>query len=149
MGYIYDIFFPMEMKDVNLFIDVDYTLIDWHTDEAQINQNVLDFIKYWANQWPESTITVWSLGGQEYAQAWANEVLGKEITNYICIAKYPRIPLPNELYVDDSPLESYARLSLHPKLIGDWISRRDGRIIPIVVSPTLGPIPATTFTTSN
>lgn len=145
MGYIEDKFFPIKMGDVNLFIDVDYTLIDWHQDEAQINQNVLDFIKEWTEKYSDKTITIWSLGGQEYAQAWANEVLGKEF-KYICIAKYPRIPLPNDLFIDDSPEASFAASCVHPKLIGDWTSRRDGRIIPIAVSPTLGPIPATQTT---
>ena len=108
-----------------LFVDVDDTLILWSKDlrnglyatHYEPNIDVVHFVRVWRQFHPDGEITVWSLGGKDYAEKHASDHLPGLYD--VCVAKYPRIPNPGEVYLDDDPLPIYRAATIHPDGLGE------------------------------
>lgn len=130
----------------HLFVDCDDTLVMWTWGEAVgVHRNALPvpskrvarFVKaWWAAKPDRRRVTVWSLGGAE----WAAEVAARCLPG-VRLAdaqeRYPKLPLPGEIFLDDDPFDTYASQAIHPKhlcsepdffhggqagmVAGDWI----------------------------
>lgn len=102
-----------------LFVDVDDTLILWSagTDFAtkfEPNEAVIAFARKWRDVYPDGEIIVWSLGGKDYAGEHRRKLLPFAHRHE---AKWPRIPEPGDLFLDDDPLPSYRHATLHPHVV--------------------------------
>ena len=109
---------------MRLFVDVDDTLILWskelkgglYATKYERNEAVARFVRIFRQTHPEGIVIVWSLGGQEYAAKHAREQIPGLYNE--CRAKYPAIPVPGDLFIDDDPLPSYRSAFIHPDALG-------------------------------
>lgn len=106
------------MKE-HLYVDCDDTLVLWSWGGARAphlpaeNRRVAEFIRAWAVAAPERRVTVWSLGGEEWARAVAERMLpGLPVE---IAERWPKLPEPGELFIDDDPFPTYAHETIHPK----------------------------------
>lgn len=101
-----------------LFVDVDDTLILWEkgsggTTKWEPNHPIIAVV--YSAQRQGTDVTFWSLGGEKYVQ---DRVLECPITlsdRWAYESKWPRIPEPGDLFIDDNPLPSFAAATIHPR----------------------------------
>lgn len=103
--------------DERLFVDVDDTLIKWGADASfmakfEPNERVIWFVRNWCQTHPAGRVTVWSLGGKDYAAKHGHDLLPD--VEHDAMAKEPLIPHPGWLFLDDDPLPSYRSAAIHP-----------------------------------
>lgn len=103
----------------HLYVDCDDTLVLWSWGGATAphlpaeNRRCADFVRRWLAANPGRRVTVWSLGGEEWAAAVAARVLpGVEVET---AERWPKLPAPGELFIDDDPFPTYANETIHPK----------------------------------
>lgn len=104
-----------------LYIDIDDTLIKWHdgpgfVTEWDPNPKVFDAIRRHAHEF--DVVIIWSTGGGDYAwKMWHHPRLTGMVENLVfgCESKWPRIPGPGDVFIDDDPLSSFASATIHPK----------------------------------
>lgn len=114
-----------------LYVDVDDTLITWaagpeFATEWVPNQKVFAAIERHVREF--DTLVIWSLGGGQYAwDMWehpANRPFRRPIDALNAEAvfrgfgfesKWPRIPGPGDVFIDDDPLPSFRSATIHPK----------------------------------
>ena len=101
---------------MRLFIDVDDTLVRWLDLEGnwEPNEKVIHFANEWRKFHPQGEIVVWSLGGKDYAGQWRWRLLPFA---HRYEAKWPRIPEPGDIFIDDDPLETYRSATIHPEVL--------------------------------
>lgn len=105
-----------------LYVDVDDTLIIWMdplegriSHEWKWNRSVIQFMRMWKGE-----IILWSSGGKEYASIWADRLFrAHEIAVDRVDAKWPVIPVEDDVFLDDSPFSIWASHSLHPRELAD------------------------------
>lgn len=112
---------------VRVFVDVDDTLVRWApetrgvihpygkgADDWEPNCDVIHLLRALKAEGAE--ITVWSGGGEEWADYWADKLIPNLYDN--AMDKYPRIPSQGEVYIDDLDSEGdyypWQRLAIHP-----------------------------------
>jgi hypothetical protein len=110
-----------------LFVDVDDTLVRW----APETRGVIHPYGRGAEDWEPNCdviylmrvlkdagyhITVWSGGGEDWAEKWANKLV--PLLYDKAEGKYPRIPESSDIYIDDLDSEGdyypWQRLCIHP-----------------------------------
>lgn len=108
-----------------LYVDIDSTLILWQMPttgsfltEWSPNCIVIDFVNEWVRH--RSTpffVIYWSSGGLEYTRNIVKQVreMGITLPVGICLSKYPRLPMPTDIYLDDDPLPSFSYSTIRPK----------------------------------
>jgi len=69
-------------------------------------------------QWP-GTIIIWSQGGANYAKEMAEKALTPAMLATVSAfeAKWPRLPQSGDVFLDDSPLETFAKMTLDPRTL--------------------------------
>jgi hypothetical protein len=100
-----------------LYVDIDDTLVRWKdpiqgrlVSEWEWNDHVIEYMRRWKGR-----IVVWSSGGVDYASMWANRLEQKVGLAVSAVeAKWPRIPLPDDVFLDDMPMDSFKDSALHP-----------------------------------
>lgn len=101
-----------------LFVDVDDTLIKWESsggelaDTWKVNANVVGYVCNWLDKHPEGCLYIWSSGGRDYARTWAERVFPGWDCRYM--AKMPIKPEPGDTFLDDSPMDIFASVTIHP-----------------------------------
>lgn len=117
---------------MRVFVDVDDTLVRWApetrgvihpygagADDWEPNCNVVRLLQ--ALKAEGAFITIWSGGGADWARKWADKL----VPNLYDVAadKYPRIPMSDEIYIDDLDAEGgfypWQHLCIHPLDLGD------------------------------
>lgn len=111
-----------------LYVDVDDTLVHWlghregphpygiGAERWEKNEGVFAV----ADEWLRSgrRVVVWSGGGAEYAGLWAQRFWPNWPTGLEYAAKWPKVPMPDDVFIDDCPMASFARQNIHPGEIG-------------------------------
>lgn len=102
-----------------LYVDVDDTLVKWHDPvegnlitEWEANWPVIRYIFHWLWENPEGEVVIWSTGGEEYAQQWAQKIL--PAYKWEAMEKYDRDPQLGDVFIDDDPMPAYAAVNIHP-----------------------------------
>lgn len=103
----------------HLYVDVDDTLILWGKPYGDVgnpvpNADVIEFVKRWHKANPHGRITIWSLGGKDYAGKWAVET---GVPHDDFSDKFWVSAKPGDLFIDDDPLACYAQDTIHPDFI--------------------------------
>lgn len=116
-----------------LYVDVDDTLITWaagagFATEWEPNAKVLAAVE--RHMWEFDELIIWSLGGGQYAwEMWHHErlaalrgpiearlrITGECVYGFGFESKWPRIPKPGDVFIDDDPLPSFAGATIHPR----------------------------------
>lgn len=100
-------------------MDCDDTLVRWLdavegrlVTDWEPNEKVVAFVKQWQAEHPEGLIIVWSSGGKDYARMWGDRILPDVPFDYS--SKWPVIPGPTDLFIDDMPFDVWKSHSIHP-----------------------------------
>lgn len=108
---------------MRLFVDIDDTLITWKEPasgkfitEWEPNSLVIAEVYRW---WREAKgdVVFWSTGGADYARQRVQECPITISDTWTYESKYPRIPQPGDVFLDDDPLSSYASVAIHPRAL--------------------------------
>lgn len=110
-----------------LYVDVDETLILWDrgagwASKWKPNLDVLAYLRAWTEA--GNQFVLWSSGGRRYSKKMWNEPALLEIhQGFLCPEsfqdKYMRIPLPDDIFLDDDPWETWVENTIHPdEIIG-------------------------------
>lgn len=117
----------MESPAGTLYVDVDETLILWadgagFVTEWEPNPRVFAALRRHAREF--EGVIIWSSGGGEYAwKMWHHERLREyreaverdmDCPAFGFIAKYPALPSPGDVFIDDDPWPSFAAATIHP-----------------------------------
>lgn len=110
---------------MRLFVDVDDTLVRWlggtdphpygyGAEKWEVNEAVLAYIRAWKKENPYGYVVIWSGGGADYAETWAQRLLPGEFG--VAVGKQPVFPLQDsDTFIDDSPYRQWAHLCIDPK----------------------------------
>lgn len=102
-----------------LYIDIDDTLVTWlsDTDEPhpyghsakgwKMNEKVYAYANAWVGK-----IVVWSGGGKDYAEMWANRLLPD--LEWTAHSKFPAIAKLGDVFIDDMPFDVWRHATIHP-----------------------------------
>lgn len=102
-----------------LYVDIDDTLVTWLSDEGgphpyghnakawQVNEKV----KIYAENW-KGDLIIWSGGGKNYAEAWANRLLPH--LTWTAESKFNAVAGPDDVFIDDMPFDVWKHASIHP-----------------------------------
>lgn len=98
-----------------LYIDVDDTLVKWGdvlegriTESWEPNEAVIRYAEQW-----DGDVVVWSGGGREYARTWGHRLLSH--VRHKTASKFPLVPTPGDVCIDDSPFEVWKHVTVHPR----------------------------------
>lgn len=105
-----------------LFVDCDNTLLLWDDSETQMNADqslwrgdkykfnkpLIDAILTWREKNTRDSVIVWSGGGREYAERWANLTLPGEFE--LAISKNIQLPTDYDICIDDEQLKVNGKL---------------------------------------
>lgn len=102
-----------------LYVDIDETLIKWDDGAGfatkwEPNPCVINYVYQWWKA-AKGPVVFWSTGGEDYARA---RVLECPITlsdEWAYESKWPRIPQPGDVFIDDDPLPSFKLATIHPR----------------------------------
>ena len=108
---------------MTLFVDVDDTLILWSKEtkdgafltKHEPNPAVIHFVRVFREFHPGHEVICWSTGGKDYAAKHAAAHLPGMTDD--CRDKYPAIPTPGDVFLDDDPLGSYRSATIHPDML--------------------------------
>lgn len=115
-----------------LYIDIDDTLINWCAEGCQVkmhpygqgseygrvNPDVLELFDKW-----EGHIVLWSGGGDWYAETIARRFLSPDRLDKIdhYESKWNRLPEYGDIFIDDSPFDSFRSRNTDPKDVRNLI----------------------------
>ena len=112
-----------ETERPRLFVDIDDTLIAWDRDAESIivpldttgedvlekgigwtiNGAVLEYVINWRIANPTGHVFLWSGGGGQYANMWANRIDPDEEIFHVTLGKFRITPNGCEMFIDDMP----------------------------------------------
>ena len=108
---------------MNLYVDVDDTLILWTFHKGLPNAKLIAAIIKWRVEHPASDyIFIWSGGGADYARGWCIKYLGQKLWNAV-FDKYKQLndgvfaPRVGDICIDDQQIKTDAIVMTPEKFI--------------------------------